>query len=120
MVLIATILEKIKTLLEVDLSEEIFDDQLLLYLNNGLRYLINNKIPLSLIDDTTTIEAWTEIIAGDDQVVLSWLHLYTIQRFDRSLMQTGGTTMEWIDKEQENLLYQLKVKYDQVISSEIH
>jgi hypothetical protein len=110
------ILNQIKTLLEVDLSETIFDDQLLLYLNNGIRYLANNKIPVDVIDATTLPDAWAllGLNTGDSNIVVAWLHLYVLQRFDRTLMAVNGqnATLQWIDSEMQNLIYQLKTIYD--------
>lgn len=114
------ILSSIKTILEVDLEETIFDDQLLLYLNSGLSYLINNKIPVSTIDATTTSDAFVALglKSNDVLITLSWLHLYTLQRFDRTLMQSNeNTTANWIDIEMDNLLYQLKTFYDNEVQN---
>lgn len=115
-----TILNQIKVLLEVDLTEEIFDNQLLLYLNAGIQYLINNKIPINLITDTSTTDNWQTLglKSGDEQIVLSWLHLYALQRFDRDLMETSrNATILWIDNEMQNLIYQLKVIYDNEVNN---
>jgi hypothetical protein len=107
-----TIIDEIKTLLEIDLTEPIFDYQLLLYINNGISYLKNNKIPLTKIDATTPTDVWITLglREGDEKIVFDWLHLYIMQRFDRTL--TSMTTANWIASELENLIYQLKVIYD--------
>ena len=110
-----TILAMVKTMLELDISEDIFDDQLLLYLNAGIQYLINNKIPVTSIGETTTPDAFTGLKTGDSQIVIQWLHLYCLQRFDRTLMEGSGTTLNWLDGELQDLIYQLKVIYDQPV-----
>lgn len=107
------ILDELKELLEVDVSETIFDTQLLLYANGGIGYLINNGIPLTRIDEETDYDSWELRELHDYDVILSWLHLYCLQRFDRTLMTTAyKTTTNWIDEEMTNLLYQLKIRYD--------
>ena len=107
------ILGELKTLLEVDIEETIFDSQLLLYVNSGIGYLTNNGIPVSRIDENATKESFVFMAESDYAVLISWLHLYCLQRFDRTLMTQGSqTTLNWIDSEMTNLLYQLKVKYD--------
>ena len=114
----ATILEQIKTKLEVDLDEPIFDPQLLSSINAGIAYLRNNNIPLKNIDESTEK---TNLIESDELVVLEWLSLYTLQRFDRSLMQvSGNATNLWIDKEMQNLLYQLKVRYANMTNRDVN
>jgi hypothetical protein len=107
------ILQNIKTLLEIDVDEEIFDSQLLLYINAGLRYLKNNGVPVSKISLKT--QSFRGLKSGDQDIVLSWLHLYCLQRLDRTLMYstTGSTaTINWIDEEMTDLIYHLKARYD--------
>lgn len=111
------ILSDLKTLLEVDIDETIFDDQLLLYANAGLRYLANNKVPVSDIDKDTIFSDFSDLREGDSNIVMSWLHLYTLQRFDRTLMQGSGTTSNWIDGEMLDLLTHLKVLYDNEVAT---
>lgn len=107
------VLKELKTLLEVDVEETIFDSQLLLYANAGIGYLVNNGVPVSRIDEKTEKEEFVFTDESDYDVFLSWLHLYCLQRFDRTLMTQGSqTTLNWIDGEMTNLIYQLKVKYD--------
>lgn len=105
----ATVLSQIKTMLELEITDPIYDDQLLMYTNSGLQYLINNKIPVILIDGTTEISAFTNLNPGDENLVLNWLHLYILQRFDRNL---GAGTSDWLNSEQLDILYQLKTSYD--------
>lgn len=107
------ILDAIKNLVEVDVEEKIFDDQLLLYANSGIQYLINNSVPISRIDEESESDQWTNIDEDDYLIILDWLHLRILQRFDRTLM-TGNqtTTATWIDSEMTNLIYHLKCKYD--------
>ena len=110
-----TILNVIKELLEVDIEESIFDNQLLIYLNGGIAYLKNNKVPITRVSIDSTTQEWLDngLIEGDEDIVIQWLHLYALQRFDRSLMNiSSSTTQEWIDNELSNLIHQLKVRYD--------
>ncbi len=107
------ILEAIKNLVEIDVDEEIYDTQLLLYANSGIQYLINNRVPITKIGKTTESEAWNDIDADDYLIILDWLHLRILQRFDRTLMAGNQTTTAtWIDSEMTNLIYHLKCKYD--------
>ena len=106
-----TILETIKEMVEVDIEEDIFDVQLLQYINSGISYLQRNGIPVIRINKDTELQGWTNIEEEDKETVLDWLHLRCVQRFDKSLMNGGATTMEWIDSELTNLLYQLKAIY---------
>lgn len=102
-------------MLEFDLDTEIYDSQLLLYINAGIRYLINNNIPLVFIDSETQVESFHEagLQVGDEMIVISWLHLECMQKFDRTLMSENyRTTQLWIDSEKSNLINQLKVIYD--------
>ena len=107
-----TILETIKEMVEVDVEEDIFDVQLLQYINSGISYLQRNAIPVIRIEKETELTEWTEIKEEDKEIILDWLHLRCVQRFDKSLMTGGGTTMEWIDSELSDLLYQLKSIYE--------
>ncbi|MDQ0221988.1 phage head-tail connector protein [Streptococcus moroccensis] len=107
-----TILNKIKEMVEVDVEEDIFDVQLLRYINSGISYLQRNAIPVSVIDKDTDLTGWPDINEEDRETVLDWLHLRCVQRFDKSLMTGSAATMEWIDGEMTNLLYQLKAIYE--------
>ena len=122
-----SVLDDLKNLLEVDVEETIFDAQLLLYANSGIAYLRNNGIPVERIGTTSDVFAfqkelpenktsnaiWQELRDDDYEIVLAWLHLYCLQRFDRTLMTSAyKTTLNWIDSEMTNLIYQLKVRYD--------
>lgn len=107
-----SVLDDLKNLLEVDVEETIFDAQLLLYANSGIAYLKNNAIPVKRIEANTLSKEW-ELRDDDYDIVLAWLHLYCLQRFDRTLMTNAyKTTVNWIDDEMKNLIYQLKVRYD--------
>lgn len=107
-----SVLDDLKNLLEVDVEETIFDAQLLLYANSGIAYLMNNAIPVTRIEANTLSKEW-ELRDGDYDIVLAWLHLYCLQRFDRTLMTNAyKTTVNWIDDEMKNLINQLKVRYD--------
>ena len=122
-----SVLEDLKNLLEVDIEETIFDAQLLLYANSGIAYLKNNGIPVErigttsdvfafqkeLTENTTSDTVWHNLRDDDYDIILAWLHLYCLQRFDRTLMTSAyKTTQNWIDSEMTNLIYQLKVRYD--------
>jgi len=122
-----SVLDDLKNLLEVDVEETIFDAQLLLYANSGIAYLKNNGIPVERIGTTSDVFAfqkeltenktsnavWYDLRDDDYEIVLAWLHLYCLQRFDRTLMTSAyKTTLNWIDSEMTNLIYQLKVRYD--------
>ena len=107
-----SVLDDLKNLLEVDVEETIFDAQLLLYTNSGIAYLKNNAIPVARIESNTLSKEW-ELRDDDYEIVLAWLHLYCLQRFDRTLMTSAyKTTVNWIDSEMTNLIYQLKARYD--------
>ena len=107
-----TVLEEIKAMLEVELEEEIFDDQLLLYINSGISYLKNNRIPVEKVDETTQTSDF-RLQEFDKLIVINWLSLYCLQRFDRSLLNASAeATTSWINEEMTNLIYQLKAKYD--------
>lgn len=122
-----SVLDDLKNLLEVDVEETIFDAQLLLYANSGIAYLKNNGIPVERIGTTSDVFAfqkeltenktsdtiWHNLRDDDYEIVLAWLHLYCLQRFDRTLMTSAyKATVNWIDSEMTNLIYQLKVRYD--------
>lgn len=122
-----SVLDDLKNLLEVDVEETIFDAQLLLYVNSGIAYLKNNGIPVERIGTTSDVFAfqkeltenktsnaiWHNLRDDDYEIVLAWLHLYCLQRFDRTLMTSAyKTTQNWVDSEMTNLIYQLKVRYD--------
>lgn len=122
-----SVLDDLKNLLEVDVEETIFDAQLLLYANSGIAYLKNNGVPIERIGTTSDVFAfqkeltenktsnaiWHNLRDDDYEIVLAWLHLYCLQRFDRTLMASAyKTTLNWIDSEMTNLIYQLKVRYD--------
>ena len=121
-----SVLDDLKNLLEVDVEETIFDAQLILYANSGIAYLKNNGIPVERIGTTSDVFAfqkeltenktsntvWHNLRDDDYEIVLAWLHLYCLQRFDRTLMTSAyKTTLNWIDSEMTNLIYQLKVRY---------
>ncbi|HGA1205593.1 TPA: hypothetical protein ACIRGN_000891 [Streptococcus suis] len=106
-----TILEKIKEMVELDIDETIFDVQLLSYINSGISYLNRNGIPVVKIDDDSEDVVWESIAGEDVEIIIDWLHLRCVQRFDKSLMNGSETTMKWIDSEMTNLLYQLKAVY---------
>jgi hypothetical protein len=109
-----SVLASVKTLLEIDIDEPIYDAQLLAYINGGLAYLKNNGIPVGQIDETAA--GFAGLRDDDAQIVISWLHLYTLQRFDRTLMTSTFTaTQNWIDGELANLIGQLKARYDNEI-----
>lgn len=105
------ILEQIKEMVEVDVEEDIFDVQLLAYINSGISYLRGNGIPVVTIEEETGFQAWPDVREEDRATILDWLHLRCLQRFDKSLLSGNGTTLSWIDDELTNLLYHLKAVY---------
>ena len=106
-----TVLEAVKRLVEVEIEEDIFDDQLLLYVNMGIAYLINNAIPIFEVDKNTSIEEWTEIEENDRKLIIQYLYLDTISQFDRDLAASKATTDYLEARKIENLL-QLKCRYE--------
>jgi len=56
-----TILNQIKEMVEVDVEEELFDTQLLSYINSGISYLKRNNIPITRIDEDSELTEWNEI-----------------------------------------------------------
>lgn len=110
----STILGDIKTLVEVDADEDIYDAQLILIINGGIAYLRNNGVPVSKIDKDTTADGWPKLSDDDYPVVLDWLNYRVLQNFDRTLMlsYSANTTNNFIDYHMTDLLYQLKVRYE--------
>lgn len=106
------IFKTLKEMVEVDVEEDIFDVQLLRYINSGISYLQRNAIPVVKIAENSKLTDWPDIEEEDKETILDWLHLRCVQRFDKSLMTGGATTMEWIDSELTNILYQLKAIYE--------
>lgn len=108
------ILNDIKALVEVDTEDTIYDDQLVLIINSGISYLINNGIPIDEIDKKTQSEEWSKLAKHDYSTVLNWLNYHVLQNFDRTLMlsYSANTTNNFIDYHMTDLLYQLKVRYD--------
>lgn len=104
-----SILDEIKQYLEVD-DTDAYDNQLLIIANQGLMYLEANKIPVSLIDGAT--ETFPGMEDKNFYVLKSWLCLYCLRMFDRTLMTSNTATQNWIDKELLKLEYQLKVFFD--------
>ena len=111
-----TILERLKELIEIDVAEEIFDVQLLQYVNMGLRYLANNAIPVGVATELTAFEDFDKLREGDWNIVLAWLHLYVIDRFDSISANSnsrGSTAWQtWLSEDMADKLYQLKTFYD--------
>ena len=106
-----TILNQIKEMVEVDVEEEIFDTQLLSYINSGNLEKTGTKNTITRIDKESELTEWNKIEEDDKETILDWLHLRCVQRFDKSLMIGNSTTMSWIDEELTNILYQLKAIY---------
>jgi hypothetical protein len=109
----SVVLDDIKTLLEVDAAETIYDAQLLSYANSGLAYLANNGVPVSQIEAVSDSAVFAGLQGDDYKIVIAWLELYCIQRFDRQIQTSRFTaTQQWMDGEMQNLIYQLKARYD--------
>jgi hypothetical protein len=107
-----TVLADIKVILEVD-DTDTFDSQLLLYINSGLAYLMQNGIPVSTADQTTDASAWSGLKAEDYGIVRDWLAFNVKMRFDQTA-QFGNLSMSqaFFDTYMSDLLYGLKCRYD--------
>jgi hypothetical protein len=109
----STILEDIKEMIRVDLSEQIFDTEIMLHINNGVSELINNNIPITNIQLLDASGIWDKISKNDYQLILAWLYYYIMLRFERSLWGKGSTTAtHFIEKDMTDLLWKLKASYD--------
>jgi hypothetical protein len=108
------VLEDIKTLLELDLCQPIFDAQIMGYANIGAQEMRNNGVPVTGITLTTLREEFaTTLRDGDYHKALDFLHLFCLQRFDRTLMtESSAAARNWIDTELSRILHELKVLYD--------
>lgn len=105
------LLEEVKELLEIDTEETIYDKQLTSYLNIGLSFLKNNGVPVANMSTEEVLE-WS-INDEDYPIIIEWLHLRTLQRFDRTLMnESAKTTNTWIENYLSETLLHLKVRYD--------
>ncbi|MCL2536954.1 MAG: hypothetical protein FWE51_01545 [Coriobacteriia bacterium] len=109
-----TILGAVKDLVEVDVAEDIFDSQLLAIINTGMVFLKNQAIPVGAINADTGLDDFNMLKDDDIHIVIAWLHLYCLQRFDRTLSAGQGqsATVSWIDREMTNFIMHLKVRYD--------
>lgn len=105
----SNIFQTIKDLVELDLSEDIFDNQLLNYINQNIQYMINNGIPITLIDMDTNFSDWSQLRAGDENIICKYLSYTCLVQLDNSFLSKNT-----IDKILEDTLYQLKVIYDSV------
>ena len=76
-----TILNEIKNLIEVDIEETIFDNQLLFYANSGISYLI-----------------------------IKYLYIISIQQFDQDLISSSATN-DFLESEKLDILMHLKIRY---------
>lgn len=113
-----TILEQIKTKIEVDIEETIFDSQLLLSINSSIGYLIQNGIPLTYIIENSGSEIWTELKESDINLVIDWIYRDIIPEFDRDILNSS-TTVEFLDRKNTDILYHLKSVYDVGVKNEI-
>lgn len=82
-----TFLEQIKTALEIDGA--VFDNQLLIYVNQDISFLANNNIPVTPIDNTT--ETWDSIAPEDEPVILEYLTFKAMIKLDSEYIKQAAT-----------------------------
>ena len=107
----STILEKIKTKIEVDSEETIFDSQLLLSINSSITSLIKNGIPISFIEENSNVDIWQDLRESDINLVIDFIYRDIIPEFDRDLLPSS-TTINYLNEKNTDILYYLKSVYD--------
>lgn len=107
----STILEQIKTKIEVDSEENIFDSQLLLSINSSIAYLIKNGIPISFIEENSNVDIWQDLRESDINLVIDFIYRDIIPEFDRDLL-SSSTTINYLSEKNTDILYYLKSVYD--------
>lgn len=105
------VLEAVKTLVEVEINEDIFDSELLLYINMGIAFLINNAIPIFKVNENSLLEEWIDIKESDRDLVIQYLYLDTLAQFDRDLAGSKATT-DYLEAKKLEILVQLKCSYE--------
>ena len=106
-----TILNQIKTKMEVDIEENIFDELLLLNINSSIGYLKQNSIPVDYIEMDSESSIWTDLKSEDINIVIDWIYRDIIPEFDRDIL-SSSTTVEFLKEKNTQILYQLKSTYD--------
>ena len=106
-----TILNQIKTKMEVDIEENIFDELLLLNINSSIGYLKQNSIPVDYIEMDSESSVWTDLKSEDINIVIDWIYRDIIPEFDRDIL-SSSTTVEFLKEKNTQILYQLKSTYD--------
>lgn len=114
----STILEKIKTKIEVDSEENIFDSQLLLSINSSIASLIKNGIPISFIEQNSNVEIWPDLKESDINLVIDFIYRDIIPEFDRDLL-SSSTTINYLNEKNTDILYYLKSVYDVGVKNEV-
>lgn len=107
------IIDDVKELLEIDTTS--YDNQLLLVVNSGISYLINNDIPLVNISLSDDKSVFTDLNTQDYYLVLEYLQLHTMQNFDLTTGQLYDRQMlikTAIRHRSQALLYQLRILYN--------
>lgn len=108
-----TFLNQIKAGLEIEGSA--FDYQLLNYVNQDIAFLINNGIPLTLIDDTTA--NWPNIDPADVPVIMEYLQFKSMIKLDSEYIKQAATANYITDLLAVDL-NQLKAKYTPAADNE--
>lgn len=98
-----SILEVIKEMLEVEGNA--FDSQLLIYINTGISFLRHHGVNINTINSNTM--SWDGVSNDIQNLCIQWLHINTLQNFDRELVETS-TTNNWLEQQKESIIYQLK------------
>ncbi len=106
------IFNDVKTMLELDIEDTIYDDQLLIKINSAISYLIKNKVPLASIEQNSDISLWLNqgLTAGDYAAVINWIENRLSLIFDKSILQPSSVAS--INAYLDDILYQLKGTYD--------
>lgn len=112
-----TILQDLKTLLEIDLDEDVEDAELILNANDYIADLINNEVPLTIIDATTTSEDWeaSGLDAIDYYTVLKYLNMSAVRDISPAFVTGQNASINNnIEKSLQRKLFQLKINYTKV------
>lgn len=114
----ATVLEDIKVLVELDAEETIYDNTMLGHINTGMAFLKSNAIPVDAVVPSTVgadLEGSGKLRIGDYALLKDWLYFHCLQRFDATTMSTNrftSTYNNWIESQMTTLLHNLKARYD--------
>lgn len=113
-----TILDEIKEKIEIEKSETIYDNQIILELNTGISSLIKNNIPVSFIEKNDDTSKWENIKENDKPIIVDWLRFNMLPKFDKDLL-ASPVTLEYINDTKIDILYQLKATYDNGDKNEV-